>query len=142
MCWMAVAMLLGVAAPTTAQELTDGRVVTKLVISESAIEMALARERAASAMRQQRDSLKNGVIIGALVGFAIGAVGGKLLCAAFEEGHTPCWDGVLRVGALGAAIGAGAGAGIDALAYRRTPLPALPARRAMDVSRNLLRVRF
>jgi hypothetical protein len=122
---------------------TEAPLSKTLVISERAIATALARERTETTVLQgQRDSLKNGIIIGAVVGGIIGAIGGKLLCAAFEEGNTPCWDGMLRVGAFGAAIGAGAGAGIDALAYRRTPLPARPERLGTHASRGVMRVRF
>jgi hypothetical protein len=66
-----------------------------------------------------RDSLKNGTIIGAVVGaIALGAFG-AVLCNALQEPEDPsCLPDTLRIAALGAAIGAGAGLAIDAALTR------------------------
>ena len=66
-----------------------------------------------------RDSLKNGTIIGAAVGaIALGAFGAFLCNALQEPGDPSCLTGTLRIAALGAAVGAGAGLAIDAARSR------------------------
>ena len=62
-----------------------------------------------------RDSLKNGAVIGAIAGaVGLGALGG-LICHLYqEEGDASCWSDTLRVAAIGAAIGTGAGITVDA----------------------------
>ena len=68
-----------------------------------------------------RDSLKNGTIIGAVIGAAAGGVFGAVLCNALQEpGDPSCVTGTLRVAALGAAIGAGAGLAVDAAFSRQS----------------------
>jgi len=61
-----------------------------------------------------RDSLKNGAIIGAVVGaVALGTVG-AVICNVYQEKDGPsCLPDTLRVAALGAAIGIGAGLVVD-----------------------------
>jgi len=67
----------------------------------------------------RRDSVLNGLLVGAGIGFGAGFLG----MAAFNARETasgPIWDGealgiYTSVGLLGAAIGAGIGAAIDAL---------------------------
>jgi hypothetical protein len=68
---------------------------------------------------QSRDSLKNGIIIGAIVGaVALGAFG-AVLCNALQEPADPsCLPDTLRIAAVGAAIGAGAGLALDAALTR------------------------
>jgi hypothetical protein len=71
-------------------------------------------------LSQRRDSLWNGVIIGAAVGAMAGAAGGQALlecseCAGF---NVP-----LTFGVIGAGAGAGIGAGIDALRHTRSAFP-------------------
>jgi hypothetical protein len=64
-----------------------------------------------------RDSLKNGTIIGAIVGGVATASFGAWICNLLREpGNPPCWKSVATAGLFGAGIGAAAGAGIDALA--------------------------
>ena len=66
-----------------------------------------------------RDSLKNGAIIGAVVGaVGLGAFG-ALICNLYqEEGGASCLPDTLRVAAIGAAIGIGAGVAVDAALTR------------------------
>jgi hypothetical protein len=65
--------------------------------------------------RSSRDTLKNGAIIGAVVGAAgLGALA-ALICNAYqEEGGASCLRDTLRGAAIGAAIGIGAGVAVDA----------------------------
>jgi len=62
-----------------------------------------------------RDSLKNGAVVGAVVGaIALGGFG-AVICKALREPSDPgCLAGTLRIAAVGAAIGAGAGIAVDA----------------------------
>jgi hypothetical protein len=66
-----------------------------------------------------RDTLKNGALIGAIAGAAgLGLVGG-LICHLYqEEGGASCWSDTLRLAAIGAAIGTGAGITVDAALTR------------------------
>jgi hypothetical protein len=66
-----------------------------------------------------RDTLKNGAIIGAVVGaVSLGALG-ALICNLYqEEGGASCLPDTLRVAAIGATIGAGAGVAVDAALSR------------------------
>jgi hypothetical protein len=68
-----------------------------------------------------RDTLKNGAIIGAIAGAAgLGALGG-LICHLYqEEGDASCWSDTLRLAAIGAAIGTGAGITVDAALSRHS----------------------
>ena len=65
--------------------------------------------------RSSRDTLKNGAIIGAVVGAAgLGAVA-ALICNLYqEEGGASCLRDTLRGAAIGAAVGIGAGVAVDA----------------------------
>ena len=65
---------------------------------------------------KKRDSLKNGAIIGAVVGaIALGGFGSWICVMLAEEGDPPCLPDVLRIAAVGAGIGAAAGVGVDAM---------------------------
>ena len=66
-----------------------------------------------------RYTLKNGAIIGAVVGaVSLGALG-ALICNLYqEEGGASCLPDTLRVAAIGAAIGGGAGLAVDAALSR------------------------
>jgi hypothetical protein len=76
---------------------------------------ASGRKRRSPQTGSSRDSLKNGTIIGAAVGaIALGAFGAFLCNALQEPGDPSCLTGTLRIAALGAAVGAGAGLAIDA----------------------------
>ena len=89
----------------------------RLIISEKAVADALAAEQ--SAMGERRDSVKNGAVIGAIIGaIALGGFVG-FLCNALQEPSDPsCVPGTLLYTGVGAGIGAAAGAGIDALFMR------------------------
>ena len=66
-----------------------------------------------------RDSLKNGAIVGAIAGaVGLGALGGLICHVQQEEGNASCWSDTLRVAAIGAAIGVGAGITVDAALTR------------------------
>ena len=64
------------------------------------------------------DSLRNGVIIGALAGFGPGILGGAALATIAEDNDSAQY--MVVTGALGAAAGAGIGALIDSLHRGRT----------------------
>ena len=62
-----------------------------------------------------RDTLKNGAIIGAIVGaVGLGAFGAFICNLYQEEGGASCLPDALRGAAIGAAIGTGAGVAVDA----------------------------
>lgn len=66
-----------------------------------------------------RDSLKNGAVIGAIAGAVGAGAFGALICRLYqEEGDASCWSDALRVAAVGAAIGTGAGVAVDAALTR------------------------
>lgn len=89
----------------------------RLIISEKALADALADEQ--PGMREDRDSIKNGALIGAIIGgIAFGGFVGWL-CNALQEPSDPsCLGPSLVYTGVGAGIGAAAGAGIDALFMR------------------------
>jgi hypothetical protein len=79
-----------------------------------------ARQQPSSSRRGTRDSLKNGALIGAIVGAAALGGFGLFLCHALDDtGDPDCFPGVLGIAGLGAGIGAGAGVAIDALLVRQ-----------------------
>ena len=113
-------VLLPVAA--TAQHNSSTGAPPRLLISETAVADALAAEQ--PALRDDRDSLKNGALIGAIIGGA--ALGGfvTFLCNALQEPSDPsCLPPSLLYTGIGAGIGAAAGAGIDALFARSALAP-------------------
>lgn len=64
---------------------------------------------------RSRDSLRNGTIIGTVIGAAAFGAFAAVLCNAYqEEGSGSCLPDTLRFAAIGGAIGAGAGLAIDA----------------------------
>ena len=99
----------------------------RLIISEEAVTDALAAEQ--PSMREDRDSLKNGALIGAIIGgIAMGGFVGWL-CNALQEPSDPsCLPPALLYTGVGAGIGAAAGLGIDALFMRvGVGPPAIPS---------------
>ena len=94
----------------------------RLIISEKAVADALAAEQPVA--REPRDSLKNGALVGAIIGGI--ALGGFVswLCNALQEPSDPsCLSPSLLYIGVGAGIGAAAGAGIDALFSVSAPSP-------------------
>lgn len=70
--------------------------------------------------RQPRDTLANGVIIGAIAGaIALGAFAAVLCKAQQEPGGPSCVSDTVRIAAVGAAIGAGGGLIVDAALSRQ-----------------------
>ena len=69
-------------------------------------------------VRQRRDSLWNGVLVGAGLGALVGIAGSPLIsdCSECSGFNVP-----LTFGVLGAGIGAGVGAGIDAMRNSNAP---------------------
>ena len=107
----------------SAQQNNSTAAPPRLVISDKAVADALAAEQ--PSMRERRDSVGNGAIIGAIVGAA--AMGGfvMFLCNALKEpGDPPCWKSSGLAIGIGAGAGALGGAGIDALFAKQQRLPA------------------
>jgi hypothetical protein len=90
----------------------------RLVISEKAVADVLAMEQ--PGFGEPRDSVKNGALIGAVIGaIALGGFVGWL-CNALQEPSDPsCLPPSLLYTGVGAGIGAAAGAGVDALFARQ-----------------------
>ena len=62
-----------------------------------------------------RDSLRNGAILGAVIGAAASGAFAATLCHAYQQkGGASCVPDTVRFAAIGAAIGTGAGLAIDA----------------------------
>jgi hypothetical protein len=113
-----VVLLLGSSTSAFAQAPATQQPHAKLIISDRAIAMALEKHPPAPPA-QTRDSNKNGAIIGAVIGAVALAAPGAWICQMLKEpGDPPCLKGVLTVGAIGAGVGAAAGAGVDALFTR------------------------
>ena len=108
----------------SAQHYSSTAAPARLIISEKAVADALAAEQ--PSMREDRDSLKNGALIGAIVGgIALGGFVGWL-CNMLQEPSDPsCVPGTLVYTGIGAGIGAVAGLGVDALFVRSPFAPAL-----------------
>jgi hypothetical protein len=111
----------------SAQHNSSAPAAPRLIISEKAVADALAAEQ--PSMREDRDSLKNGALIGAIIGgIAFGGFVGWL-CNALQEPSDPsCLPPAMLYTGVGAGIGAVAGLGIDALFARS---PGVPAPRQM-----------
>lgn len=97
---------------------------------------ALAPSPAATFQNGSRDSLTNGMIIGAVAGGLLGAVGGAMGCGygeildAFPDEEESCTTPTLVGAIVGAGLGSLLGAGVDAMFERAPHLgPASGARR-------------
>ena len=109
------------SAPVMAQQPDPLEPRTRLIISDRAIAMALEQNPPPAAPSQPRDSLDNGTLIGGTIG-AIAAVAlavwvDRSVLSDFGDDDT-CWKCYGVLGGIGFLIGAGAGAGIDALVGR------------------------
>jgi hypothetical protein len=129
---MIVVVLLMAATSDLAAQMTSGPTATS---SPAALSLASAvskvrwplpagRESARSVQpaprSSSRDSLVNGAIVGAIVGgVGLGAFGGVICQIEHEPGTDSCIFDVIRIGAIGAAIGAGAGLAVDAALSRQ-----------------------
>ena len=70
---------------------------------------------------RRRDSLANGILIGAAIGAASLGTFGAILCKAMQEPDGPsCADDIFRLAAIGGAIGAGGGLVVDAALTRQS----------------------
>jgi hypothetical protein len=118
---------LSIAMPAFAQGNSSSPASSRLIISARAIEDGMAAHAPAQS-RQSRDSLKNGTIIGAVIGAVAMAGFVTWLCNELKEpGDPSCWKAVPIGGLYGAGIGAAIGLGIDALAMRQ-PVAIMPPR--------------
>jgi hypothetical protein len=113
---LALAAALATAAPAVPG--TTDRPIAR-ALSQSAVAATPAPAHAVK-QNQSRDPLKNGAVIGAVVGGIITGTGIGLLCHALNDTDEPqCWKAALLWGGIGAGGGAAIGAGIDALFTRR-----------------------
>ena len=70
---------------------------------------------------QTRDSVANGILIGAAIGAAAFGTFAGIVCKVQQEPEGPsCMSDTLRIAAIGAAIGAGGGLAIDAALTRQS----------------------
>ncbi len=113
-----VALVVAVAPiPVAAQQFEP--TPSKLIISERAIADGIAATPPPPPPGD--DSLKNGTIIGALVGGLAAAAFLGYVCTVYKEpSDPPCWKSVAVPSLLGVGVGAAAGAGIDAMMVRST----------------------
>ncbi|HEX6162004.1 MAG TPA: hypothetical protein VFZ31_01475 [Vicinamibacterales bacterium] len=111
-----VVLIFAATSPAFAQAPAIEAAQPRLIISERALAGGLDRMPPAV---QSRDSVRNGAIIGAVIGAVALAAPGAWICHMLKEpGDPPCLKGVLTLGAVGAGVGAAAGAGVDALFVR------------------------
>jgi hypothetical protein len=114
--------VLCVAALALSPVSADAQVIRSHPVPEAfhALVMPLSGAALQPAPRN-RDSLKNGAIIGGAVGgitmLALGTVACGMFAGLGEEGNG-CGSGTALATALGVGIGAGAGIGVDALLQR------------------------
>ena len=122
MWWVLIACLASSARAVTAQE--PAQTATPSAVAWPRPDEVQHRSFAADDLagiarlaqqRSSRDTLKNGAIIGTVVGAAgLGALT-ALICHLYqEEGGASCLRDTLRGAAIGAAIGIGAGVAVDA----------------------------
>jgi len=121
--FLSVVLVVPPSASATAQSGEPRR----LIVSRDAVANGLAAAAAAQSSRP-RDSLRNGAVIGAVVGVVSAAVFGGYICHALaEEGDPPCWRSLGPILALGAGAGAAIGVGVDVLHARSARI--VPIRR-------------
>ena len=115
-----ILVVLSVATPAIAQQRSLDVPSGKLIISDRAIADGMSSARSVAPPAQgSRDSLKNGTIVGAVIGAVVMGTGVGLLCKALQEPSDPsCWGSASMGAAMGAGIGALGGLGIDAMLTR------------------------
>jgi hypothetical protein len=114
--WLRVVTIMRGLKPTpsafVSQRLVEVR--RRSLAAEELVGIAQPAHRGSS-----RDTLKNGAIIGAIVGaVGLGALGAFICHLYQEEGGASCLPDTLRGAAIGAAIGTGAGVAVDAALTR------------------------
>jgi hypothetical protein len=115
----AIAIVLVLLLSSPAASAQRAELPAKLIISNEAIARGMAAHPPAA--KSPRDSVKNGAVIGAIVGGVIFGGFVTFLCNALQEPTDPSCLGSSLLGiAIGAGGGAAAGAGIDAL-FMRAP---------------------
>src|SRR5688500_7130447 len=96
-----VVLIVASSAPALAQAPLSPPTPTKLIISDRVLAIGLVKVPPAA--QSSRDSVKNGAIIGAVIGFVSLAAPGAWICHMLKEpGDPPCWKGIVTVGAIGA----------------------------------------
>ena len=129
-CALIVTFCLAFSPIAAAQHSSLAAPPSRLIISEKAVADALAAEQ--PGMREPRDSVKNGTIIGAIVGAAIFGGFVTFLCNALQEpSDRSCLGSALLGMGRGAGAGALGGAGIDAL-ISRSPFVTPPRQASGD----------
>ena len=95
-------------------------------------------------VQKRGDSLKNGAIIGSVVGLGFGLIGSAMAeCGSYEEGYGPCGAGRrLLFAAVSSGVYSLIGIGIDALIPGRATLYQRPIVSATSARPNGLGVRF
>jgi predicted lipid-binding transport protein (Tim44 family) len=119
-----IAWLPGSERPVMAQEQTPRRALTSRAFVwpravDSRVPLFSVEELLSKARRKQpgasADNVTNGALIGALVGgLGLGAFGAFICHLHQGEGGASCLKDMIRLGAIGAAIGMGVGVAVDA----------------------------
>ncbi len=113
-------LALTVALAASPQTLNDSKRPIAHHLAQTSFQQTQTDFQTRLTQTGSRDSLKNGAVVGAVIG---GAATGLLigyLCHTFNDNDDlPCWQPVLLWTAGGAGAGALIGAGVDALFQRR-----------------------
>ena len=110
---LAIAVAVAPLHPAAAAERPISRQIEQTVFTDASRVTTVARQ-------DDKDSLKNGALIGAIALATVAAVGLGTICHVLHEpGDPPCWKGVLPWTVAGAGVGVLAGAGVDAMFQRR-----------------------
>jgi hypothetical protein len=118
-----IACLAGPGRPAIAQEKTQTVLTLPAFVPSRPVDVGgrllfveeLSRFGQPPRPRSSRDTVMNGALIGALIGaVGLGAFGAFICHLHQEEGGASCLRDTMRVGAIGAAIGMGAGVAVDA----------------------------
>ena len=121
-CCLVSAVLVLLAAHNATAQQPPERLLDKPLVSSATAMARNARLTATLPAQGSRDSLKNGIVVGAVVGGILASAFGVYLCAALGEEDDPlCWRPIAALGAIGTGAGAVFGAGIDAMRSRAGP---------------------